>query len=98
MKGKAEIVQSNEEKAVALNALMKNIRRKVDMKPLTRTCLLVHEVAIIKIIPKNMRGKYKIGQHWPQPYRLKMARSIIEREGLENAVPILGMMGIDVTD
>jgi hypothetical protein len=27
-----------------------------------------------------------------------MARNIIEREGLENAVPILGMMGIHVKD
>jgi len=26
-----------------------------------------------------------------------MAKNIIEREGLENAMPILGMMGIEVT-
>jgi hypothetical protein len=58
----------------------------------------VHEVAVIKVVPKDMRGKYKVGQHWARPYRLKMARNIIEREGLENAGPILGMMGIDVKD
>jgi hypothetical protein len=57
----------------------------------------VHEVAIIKVIPRNMRGKYKIGQHWARPYRLKMARNIIEREGLEIARPILRVMGIDIT-
>jgi hypothetical protein len=57
----------------------------------------VHEVAIIKVIPRDMRGKYKIGQHWTSPYRLKMARNIIEREGLENARPILRIMGIDMT-
>jgi hypothetical protein len=57
----------------------------------------VHEVAIIKIIPNDIRGKYKIGQQWPRPYRLKMARNIIEREGLENARAIIGTMGIDVT-
>jgi nitroimidazol reductase NimA-like FMN-containing flavoprotein (pyridoxamine 5'-phosphate oxidase superfamily) len=97
MKGKAEIVQSNEEKAVALNALMKKYQKEGRYEALDANMPSVHEVAIIKIVPKDMRGKYKIGQHWPQPYRLKMARSIIEREGLENAVPILGMMGIDVT-
>jgi hypothetical protein len=57
----------------------------------------VHEVAIIKVIPRDMRGKYKIGQHWARPYRLKMARNITEREGLENARPILRIMGIDLT-
>jgi uncharacterized protein len=97
MKGKAEIVQSNEEKALALNALMKKYQKEGRYEALDANMPSVHEVAIIKIIPKDMRGKYKIGQHWPQPYRLKMARSIIEREGLENAVPILGTMGIDVT-
>ena len=56
----------------------------------------MHEVAIIKVIPRNM-GKYKIGQQWPRPYRLKMARNIIEREGLVFARPILGTMGIDIT-
>jgi hypothetical protein len=56
----------------------------------------VHEVAVIKVIPKEMRGKYKIGQQWPIPYRLKMARNIIEREGLENAKAIIRTMGIDI--
>ncbi|MDQ3961419.1 MAG: pyridoxamine 5'-phosphate oxidase family protein, partial [Thermoproteota archaeon] len=46
--------------------------------------------------PRDMRGKYKIGQHWARPYRLKMARNIIEREGPENARPILRIMGIDI--
>jgi uncharacterized protein len=97
IKGKAEIVQSNEEKALALNALMKKYQKEGRYEALNANMPSVHEVAIIKVIPKDMRGKYKIGQHWARPYRLKMARNIIEREGLENAVPILGMMGIDVT-
>jgi hypothetical protein len=47
-------------------------------------------------MPKDMRGKYKIGQHWARPYRLKMAKNIIEREGLESARPVLAVMGIEV--
>jgi hypothetical protein len=57
----------------------------------------VHEVAVIKVIPKDMHGKYKIGQQWTGPYRLKMARNIIEREGIENAKAIIRTMGIEVT-
>jgi uncharacterized protein len=97
IKGKAEIVHSNEEKALALNALMQKYQKEGKYEALDANMPSVHEVAIIKVIPKDMRGKYKIGQHWARPYRLKMARNIIEREGLENAMPILGMMGIEVT-
>ena len=98
IKGKAEIVHGNEEKAVALNALMKKYQKEGKYEALDAYMRSVHEVAIIKVVPKDMRGKYKIGQHWARPYRLKMARNIIEREGLQNAVPILGMMGIDVKE
>ena len=97
IKGKAEIVHSNEEKVLALNALMQKYQKEGRYEALDANMPSVHEVAIIKVIPNEMRGKYKIGQHWARPYRLKMARNIIEREGLENAMPILGMMGIEVT-
>ncbi|HUG96796.1 MAG TPA: pyridoxamine 5'-phosphate oxidase family protein, partial [Nitrososphaera sp.] len=57
---------------------------------------VVEEVAIIKVVPADMRGKYKIGQHWARPYRLKMARNIVKREGLEGARPVLAIMGVSV--
>ena len=96
IKGKAEIVDRIEEKALALNALMEKYQKEGRYEALDANMPLVHEVAIIRISPKDMRGKYKIGQHWARPYRLKMARNIIEREGLENAKPILQIMGIDI--
>lgn len=96
IKGKAEIVDRIEEKALALNALMEKYQKEGRYEALDAYMPLVHEVAIIRIVPKDMRGKYKIGQHWARPYRLKMARNIIEREGLENARPILQIMGIDI--
>jgi nitroimidazol reductase NimA-like FMN-containing flavoprotein (pyridoxamine 5'-phosphate oxidase superfamily) len=96
IKGKAEIVNKNEEKAQALNALMEKYQKEGRYEALDANMPSVHEVAIIKVIPRNMRGKYKIGQHWARPYRLKMARNIIEREGLEIARPILRVMGIDI--
>jgi nitroimidazol reductase NimA-like FMN-containing flavoprotein (pyridoxamine 5'-phosphate oxidase superfamily) len=97
IKGKAEIVNENEEKAHALNALMEKYQKEGRYEALGANMSSVHEVAIIKVIPRDMRGKYKIGQHWARPYRLKMARNIIEREGPENARPILRVMGIDIT-
>jgi nitroimidazol reductase NimA-like FMN-containing flavoprotein (pyridoxamine 5'-phosphate oxidase superfamily) len=97
IKGKAEIVHRNEEKALALNALMEKYQKEDRYEALDANMPSVHEVAIIKVIPRDMRGKYKIGQHWARPYRLKMARNITEREGLENARPILRIMGIDLT-
>lgn len=97
MKGKAEIVHDNEEKAIALNALMEKYQREGRYENLDANMPSVHEVAIIKVIPKDTHGKYKIGQQWPRPYRLKMARNIIEREGLENARAIIRTMGIDTT-
>ena len=90
IKGKAEVVHSNEEKAVALNALMKKYQKEGRYETLDAYMPSVHEVAVIKVVQRDMRGKYKIG--------LKMARNIIEREGLQNAAPILGIMGIDVKD
>lgn len=97
IKGKAELVHGNEEKALALNALMEKYQKEGRYEALVANMPSVHEVAIIKVIPRDMRGKYKIGQHWTRPYRLKMARNILEREGPENARPILRIMGIDIT-
>ncbi|HEU0143515.1 MAG TPA: pyridoxamine 5'-phosphate oxidase family protein [Nitrososphaera sp.] len=97
VKGKAEIVHRNEEKALALNALMEKYQKEGRYQALDASMPSVHEVAIIKVIPRDMRGKYKIGQHWARAYRLKMARNILEREGRESARPILRIMGIDLT-
>ena len=96
IKGNAEIVQRNKEKALALNALMEKYQKEGGYEALDSDTPSVHEVAIIKVIPREMHGKYKIGQHWARPYRLKMARNIIEREGLENARHILRIMGIHI--
>ena len=97
IKGRAELVHENEEKTLALNALMEKYQKEGGYEALDANMPSVHEVAIIKIIPRDMRGKYKIGQHWARPYRLKMAKNILEREGRENARPILRIMGIDIT-
>lgn len=96
IKGKAEIVQDREEKACALNALMEKYQKEGRYEALAAKMPVVEEVAIIKVAPNEMRGKYKIGQHWARPYRLKMAKNIVEREGLLGARPVLAIMGVNV--
>jgi len=96
IKGNSSIVEDNEEKARALNALMKKYQREGRYQILHPKMSSVHEVTVIKIVPKEIHGKYKIGQHWAPAYRLKMARNIIEREGKGQAKAILDTMGVEI--
>jgi nitroimidazol reductase NimA-like FMN-containing flavoprotein (pyridoxamine 5'-phosphate oxidase superfamily) len=96
IKGKAEIVEDHEEKARALNSLMEKYQKEGGYEALDAMMPVVEEVAVIKVTPADMRGKYKVGQHWGRPYRLRMAKNIIEREGMENARPVLEIMGVHV--
>ncbi|HEY6587523.1 MAG TPA: pyridoxamine 5'-phosphate oxidase family protein, partial [Nitrososphaeraceae archaeon] len=52
---------------------------------------------VIKLIPNNMKGKYKIGQQWTPSYRLKIAKNILTREK-ENAKLIFDIMGIEISE
>ena len=98
IKGRAELVANSVEKSRALNALMQKYQKEGDYEPLEESMHSVEEVAVIKIIPRDIRGKYKVGQHWSIPYRLKMAQKIIAREGAREAEKILALMGVKVLD
>ncbi|HEX2068079.1 MAG TPA: pyridoxamine 5'-phosphate oxidase family protein [Nitrososphaeraceae archaeon] len=96
IKGNASIVEDNKEKASALNALMRKYQKEGRYQTLHPYMSSVNEVTVIKIVPKEMHGKYKIGQHWASAYRLKIARNIIEREGKGQAKAILDIMGVEI--
>lgn len=98
IKGNASIVQDSVQKARALNALMKKYQKEGGYESLASDMGSVREVTVLKIVPDQIRGKYKIGQHWIPRYRLKMARNIVQREGEDNAKRILKIMGIEITD
>lgn len=98
IKGNASIVQDSVEKARALNALMKKYQKEGGYESLASNMGSVREVTVLKIVPDQIRGKYKIGQHWIPRYRLKMARNIVQREGEANAKRILKIMGIEIMD
>jgi nitroimidazol reductase NimA-like FMN-containing flavoprotein (pyridoxamine 5'-phosphate oxidase superfamily) len=98
IKGNASIVQDPYEKAIALNALINKYQKEGGFEPLSANMHSVREVTVLKVLPEQIRGKYKIGQHWTQTYRLKMAKNIIQRETEANARRILKIMGIESTD
>ena len=96
IKGNAAIVHDPDEKANALNALMKKYQKEGGYESLSSNMGSVREVTVLKVVPDQIRGKYKIGQHWISRYRLKMARNIIQREGEDDASKILKIMGIEI--
>ncbi len=96
IKGNAAIVQDPDEKANALNALMKKYQKEGGYESLSSNMGSVREVTVLKVVPDQIRGKYKIGQHWIPRYRLKMARNIIQRESEGDARRILEIMGIEI--
>jgi uncharacterized protein len=96
IKGMASIVSDTKEKAMALNELMKKYQPEGGYEKLTPHMHVVEEVAIIKIIPITIRGKYKIGQHMDKRTRLFIAQKILERN-TPTAKNTLKMMGITIT-
>ena len=93
IKGKATLVSDPKEKTRALNDLMKKYQPEGGYEKLTPDMEVVEEVAIIKVVPVTMRGKYKIGQHWDKKTRLEIAKKILERNSptAQNTLKIMGV-------
>ena len=96
IKGKASLVSDPKEKTRALNDLMKKYQPEGGYEKLTPDMEVVEEVAIIKVVPVTMRGKYKIGQHWDKKTRLEIAKKILERNS-PTAQDTVKMMGVTKT-
>lgn len=97
IKGHSYIVEDTEEKALALNSLMEKYQKEGNYEKLNSKMHSVQEVTVIKLIPHNMKGKYKIGQQWTPSYRLKIAKNILTREK-EDAKLIFEVMGIEILE
>ena len=96
IKGIGTLVSDRNEKTLALNALMKKYQPEGKYESIKPDMAVVDEVAIIKVIPVTMRGKYKIGQHWDKKTRLEIAQKILERN-TATAKNTLDIMGIRQT-
>jgi len=97
IKGKGEIVKDKKEKTNALNGLLKKYQPEGKYEPILPEMEVLDEVAIIKITPDSIRGKYKIGQNLQAGDRMELAKKILERNS-STAKETLKIMGFEVTD
>ena len=97
IKGIASLVTDKEEKTLGLNGLMKKYQPEGGYEPISPDMSVLDAVSVIKIIPKQFQGKYKIGQHLSQTDRIDLAKKILKRNS-PNAKSTLKVMGFEITD
>ena len=96
IKGIGTLIEDDSEKALALNALMEKYQPEGHYEKIQDNDLVLDEVAIIKVIPQQMKGKYKIGQQLPPESRIILAKKILQRNS-ENALKTIKTMGFEIT-
>lgn len=97
IKGIASFVADREEKTLALNELMKKYQPEGNYDPLESSLRVLDAVSVIKVTPKSLHGKYKIGQHMSSADRMILAKKILERDS-KTAKTTLKIMGFEVID
>ena len=97
IKGEALLVENNEEKVLALNGLMKKYQPEGRYKPMDKDMDVLDATAVIKIIPKEMNGKYKIGQNMSKEERIDLANKIKDRNS-KTSGETLAIMGFAIQD
>lgn len=97
IKGIASIVTDREEKTLALNGLMKKYQPEGMYEPLQSSMRVLDGVAVIKVIPEILYGKYKIGQHMHPENRMELAKKILKKNS-PSAKDTLKIMGFEITN
>ena len=96
IKGTASLVTDKEEKTLALNGLMKKYQPEGGYDPIHSSMRVLDAVAVIKIIPEVLSGKYKIGQNIRPESRIHLAEQILKRNS-PTAKETLKIMGFEIT-
>jgi hypothetical protein len=96
IKGKAFVITDREEKTLALNALMEKYQPEGGYEQINSTMRVLDGVAVIKIVPDLLNGKYKIGQHMQVEKRKDLAEKILHRNSY-TAKDTLKIMGFEIT-
>ena len=97
IKGIASFVSDREEKTLALNGLMEKYQPEGQYDPIQSDMRVLDAVSVIKVTPKTLHGKYKIGQHMRSDDRLNLAQKILKKNS-HSALKTLKIMGFEVTD
>ena len=97
IKGIASFVTDREEKTLGLNGLMEKYQPEGQYDPIKSDMQVLDAVAVIKVIPKTIHGKYKIGQDLKPADRMDLAQKILKRDS-PSSKQTLKIMGFEVTD
>ncbi len=97
VKGRASLVTDKAEKAVALNGLMQKYQPEGMYDPIQSSMRVLDGVAVIKITPEILHGKYKIGQHIHALDRMELAQKILKKNS-SSAKETLKIMGFEITE
>lgn len=96
IKGMASLVTDKEEKTLALNGLMKKYQPEGGYDPIQSSMRVLDAVAVIKVIPEVLYGKYKIGQNIRPETRMDLAEKILKRNS-PTSKETLKIMGFEIT-
>ena len=97
IKGEAVLVDDKKEKVLALNGLMEKYQPEGQYIPLREDMDVLDATAVIKIIPKEMNGKYKIGQNMSKYEKIELAQKIRDRNS-KTSKDTLKIMGFYIED
>ena len=95
IKGEAILVEDKEEKVLALNGLMEKYQPEGQYKPMRKDMDVLDATAVIKIMPKEMKGKYKIGQNMSKDEKIELAQKIKNRNS-QTSRDTLEIMGFSI--
>jgi len=97
IKGDAKIIEDRNEKVLALNGLMKKYQPEGKYLPMTSDMEVLEHTAVIKVVPKEMNGKYKIGQNMSKKDKIDIANKILERNS-STSRETLEIMGFSIEE
>ena len=79
IKGNGKLIAEKDEMVTALNSLMKKYQPEGKYQKIKPQDDVLNHVAVIKVTPKIMTGKYSIGQDMKKDDRIKLAKKIYEK-------------------
>ena len=97
IKGECKLVNEKNEMTTALNSLMKKYQPEGKYEPIKPHDDVLNHVAVIKITPEIMTGKYSIGQDMKKEDRINLAKKIYDRNSA-TCKETLKIMGFKITE
>ena len=97
IKGECKLVDEKNEMTTALNSLMKKYQPEGRYQQIKPQDDVLNHVAVIKVTPEIMTGKYSIGQDMKKEDRINLAKKIYERNSA-TCKETLKIMGFKITE